>query len=88
MPEINLDAMSIEDLREFHKRWHHTTHSKAEVLLGIRKHAKQNAQTLALYAYNKIQAYESRLTGDIQRAYRYEYTAQFHYNELPGDLQW
>jgi hypothetical protein len=88
METPNFDAMTVDELLEFWKKWHVTTKKKAVVFTGERKDAKSIMENLANYAINKSCAVKLRLEGDINGATIYEHSCQLCYDRLPEDVRW
>lgn len=80
--EINLDAMTQEDLRQF-----------AQVVVSHPNllrfpHSVAVAYTLRSYATLKATAMEHRARGDIAEATTLECECEALYSNLPASLQW
>lgn len=86
----NLDAMTVEELRDFWRRYHYGAKRKdCEDLIGSRCDGYTViASKLANYADNKAVAMECRLRGDIQAASIYETICDQIYSRLPEDIKW
>jgi hypothetical protein len=85
--EINLDGMSIDELRAFWDKWHRTTSMRAYEVLPI-KHARDAMESLAAYAMDKQLAMRNRLEGKIETALYFERNCELRYNNLPQEVKW
>ena len=85
----NLDAMPLEDVKNFFKKYLCASRKDAEALIGDRRpgYTKITA-ILANYACNKSIAMRLRLEGDITGASGHEQACDRDYDRLPADLKW
>lgn len=84
----NLDAMSVDELRDFRHKYRKADLATAQNLVGHIKAPVSAAKELARYADMKASAMLYRKNGHIQVAVRLEESCEAIYKALPPEARW
>lgn len=89
---LNLDAMSSQELREFHAQHDRASLVQAATFFGRRKvfieAPRKTLRALTTYAITKATAQEFRLMGAINDARQLELVCDDLYDHLPKEVRW